>query len=476
MRFLLLLSALSLVLAACEAGFDSDDSQAPTPIVITSTPSDGAPGDAPTNEPDATATATEADNGTLTATADDAPPTPTQDGQATATPAEDDDATRALIEEIQRQVVELRGLDILEDINEEIIDRDELAVRIQDIIAEEYSPEEGQTDALTYWLLRLIPDREIDLYQLQIDLYNEQVAGYYDPEAGDLVVVTDDGVLAAFDKVTMAHEIVHALQDQHFDLVAIDEDHGTDADRRAAISALVEGDASLAMTQYMFEYLGPQELIEMLGEALVGGEEYEVLENAPRYIADGLLFSYEAGQEFAMALYEAGGYAAIDAALADPPLSTEQILHPEKFIGPERDDPLDVQNPDISNELGDGWDVVRSDSLGEWDLRIMLEENGVDAPTAATATEGWGGAWLDVYTSDRDALALLTTRWDSEQDATEFGGALLDSFQSDAQFGAVWSEDGRYFSAIAGGDTVVLISGTDQASVNAVLAVMSQTV
>ncbi|HLT21329.1 MAG TPA: hypothetical protein VKZ96_17875, partial [Thermomicrobiales bacterium] len=63
MRFLLLLSALSLVLAACEAGFDSDDSQAPTPIVITSTPSDGAPGDAPTNEPDATATATEADNG-----------------------------------------------------------------------------------------------------------------------------------------------------------------------------------------------------------------------------------------------------------------------------------------------------------------------------------------------------------------------------------------------------------------------------
>jgi len=340
---------------------------------------------------------------------------------------------------------------------------------------EEYSPEEARVEALTYWLLRLIPDAEIDLYQLQIDLLDEQVAGYYDPETAELVVVTDDGTLKPFDKVTLAHEIVHALQDQHFDLVAIDE-FGTDRDRTAAITALVEGDASLSMTDYMFNYLDPQELILMLGESLLGGDEYDVLESAPAYIADGLIFSYEAGQEFATALYEAGGYAAIDAALEDPPLSTEQILHPEKYIGPERDEPTEVRNPDVINDLGDGWEVLDSDALGEWDLRMMLTENGIDPTTAATAAEGWGGSWYDIFESESGALALLTTRWDTEQDATEFGKALLDSFQADAQFGAIWSEDGRFFSAVAGGDTVVLISGTDEAAVATILSVMSQTV
>ena len=325
---------------------------------------------------------------------------------------------------------------------------------------------------MTYWLLRLIPDRDLDLFQLQVDLFSEQVAGYYDPDTKELVVVTDQGELGVSDKVTMAHEIVHALQDQHFDLIAIDE-FAIDADHDTAITALVEGDATLSMTDYMLGYLDPLELIELLGETFQGAES-DVLDNAPRYIADGLLFSYDSGQVFATALIDEGGYTAIDEAFSDPPTSTEQILHPEKYIGPDRDEPMLVDNPDVSRDLGEDWELLRGDVLGEWDLRIMLEDNGVAAARARAAAEGWGGSWFDIYESDAGALSLLTTRWDSDEDAEEFADAIMRTYGSDSEIGAIWTDGERTSSVLASGDTVVVISGTDEDAVSRVHAVIEQ--
>ncbi len=462
---------LSLAISACGFATSSNESDPPTAIVITSTPESASSGvtqtPSPTAESSPTPSPEPAGNTTATPHATGTDPT--------ATASSDDSETRANIEEIEREVVELRGLELLTDLDEQIIDREELASRVETIVGEEYDPEQARIDALTYWLLRLIPDRSLDLYQLQIDLLSEQVAGYYDPETGELVVVTDDGELSVIDEVTLAHEIVHALQDQHFDLIAIDE--GTsDADRATAATALIEGDATLSMTEYMFTYLDAGEIAEMLGDSLLGDQEFGVLDSAPRYIADGLLFSYEAGQTFATAVYEEAGYPGIDAALQDPPQSTEQILHPEKYLDSTRDEPVVVENPDITQELGDDWELISADVLGEWDFQIMLEENGVAGSTSATAAAGWGGSWFDIYESDDAALSLLTTRWDTAQDADEFGDALLSSFGADAEFGQVWMESDRYFGLVESGDTVVVISGTEETSVSAVLALIEQTV
>ena len=474
------LVVVGLLVASCDVEFDSSDGDPPTPIVITSTPVDSS-GDNATSTPGESdgpnASATVSDNGDPTSTPgeDAATEVPTEQDDPTPRPTESPatNETRQEIEAIESDVVELRGLDILSDVDEQIIDREELARRIEEILNDEYSPEEARLDTLTYWLLRLVPDRDLDLFQLQIDLLSEQVAGYYDPETGELVVVTDDGDLSVSDKVTMAHEIVHALQDQHFDLIAIDE-FALDSDHDAAITALIEGDATLSMTNYMLGYLDPLELASLFGEALTGGDT-DILDNAPRYISDGLLFSYDAGQTFATALFDEGGYDAIDAAFADPPTSTEQILHPEKYIE-DRDDPIEVGNPDISRDLGDGWELVRGDALGEWDFRIMLEENGIAGSTAESAAEGWGGSWFDIYESGDDALGLLTTRWDSDQDAEEFADAIMDTFGPDAEYGSIWFESDRYFSVVAGSDTVVIISATDEAAVERVLAIVDQTV
>lgn len=479
-RLIIIFALLSLLIAACDVELDNDETTQPTPITITSTPTTSASGDDPTpteqSSDEATATvagetATEADSSTPTEADDSATATEDSSGEPTA---EASNGARAEIEAIEADVVELRGLELLEDLDEQVIDREELAIRVQQIIEEEYSPEEARIDSLTYWLLRLIPDESLDLYQLQIDLLSEQIAGYYDPETKELVVVTEDGNLAVIDKVTMAHEIVHALQDQHFDLIAIDE-FAVDADHDAAITALIEGDATLSMTDYMLGYLDPLELIEMLGESLTGTES-TVLDTAPRYISDGLLFSYESGQTFATALFDEGGFDAINEAFSDPPTSTEQILHPEKYLAADRDDPLEVDNPDISGDLGSDWELLRGDVLGEWDLQIMLEDNGVAAANASTAVEGWGGTWFDIYESDNGSLALLTTRWDSDADATEYADALLSSFGSEAANGEIWTEAGRSFSVVAGGDTVVMISGTDEEAVQTVLSLIEQTV
>ncbi len=480
-RVLIVLMLAALVVAACDVELDREDTTEPTPVVVTSTPDSGQSQNDPTatseaaNDPTAAdATATSDDETAATEAPTAGPEDPTSTDEPDAGGDGEDSAARAEIESIEADVVDLRGLELLEDLDEQIIDREELAIRVQEIIEEEYSAEEAHADALTWWLLRLIPDETIDLYQLQIDLLSEQIAGYYDPETKELVVVTDDGSLTVIDKVTMAHEVVHALQDQHFDLIAIDE-FAVDADHDAALTALIEGDATLSMTDYMLGYLDPLELIEMLGDSL-SAPESSILDNAPRYISDGLLFSYDAGQVFATALADEGGYAAIDAAFSDPPTSTEQILHPEKYLGPERDEPIEVDNPDISNDLGDGWELLRGNVLGEWDLQIMLEDNGVDASSAATAAAGWGGSWFDIYESDTGAVALLSTRWDTDTDASEFSEALLDSFDGDAANGEIWDEAGRTFSVIAGGDTVVMISGTDADAVETVRALIEQSV
>lgn len=479
-RPLLLLIAVSLIAASCDIDAGSDTEGAPTAVVITSTPTepDGDGSTATPVESEPTTTRPEDPEPSATESEQSASPTAAdgdEDPTATATVAPDtNDSARDEIESIEANVAELRGLDVLEELDVQIIDRQELARRVETILQEDYSPDEARVDTLTYWLLRLIPDESLDLYQLQVDLLSEQIAGYYDPETGELVVVTQDGNLSVTDKVTMAHEIVHALQDQHFDLVAIDE-LATDADHSAAITALIEGDATLAMTEYMFGYLDPMEIAALITESFTAGNS-EILDNAPTYISEGLLFSYEAGQAFATELYNVDGFASINEAFEDPPASTEQILHPEKYLDAERDNPIVVDNPDVSSDLGEGWELLRGDVLGEWDLRIMLEDNGINRQDAAQAAAGWGGSWFDIYESDSGAVALLTTRWDTDEDASEFANALLASFESQPSDGGVWSESGREFTVVTGGDTVVMISGTDRGAVETILAIIEQTV
>ena len=467
MRLIAVMIAFTILLTACIGG----DDDVATPDALTSTPPIEA-----SSEPDPTATETAAPDPTETPVPEG--PEPTQTAASTpspqapvATPTSDDSAGNGdlepLIQEIAEQTADIRGLPLLQDIDSEIIDREQLRENLLVLIEEDYGQEQADLDRDVLWMLRLIPDRSLDYFALQIDLYTEQVAGYYDIEAGQLFVIGDGGALTADQKVTMSHEIVHAIQDQHFGLDLYDEDD-PDFDRFTAFQSVYEGDATWTMIEWAISNLSMQEI----GEFLSAGDDTDTstFDNAPRYIRESLVFPYSAGFAFVEALIDEGGLEAVDAAMQDPPVSTEQIIHPEKYINEPRDLPLEVELPDLQGALGDGWDEVYEGSLGEFDLTILLEENGVSNGSRAAA--GWGGTWFVTYQSDDELLTVLSTRWDTENDAVEFDEAIRQTMTNYAQDGDIWFDGDRYHHIDTAGDSVVLTSATDRDALVAALDAM----
>lgn len=475
MRSIFVLLFAGLLLTGC-SNILSDDATFTPPPRSTVTPTAGTddqddptattpPAASATARPE-DATATETERADPTATDEPEPTT-----EATETPGDGSGDPRvAQLEQIQAEVEQVRELPATSEINEAIIDRDQLRANLAVVLEEDYPPADAAIDATWLWLLRLTDDPGLDLYQLQLDLLSEQVVGYYDPDTKELFLVTEGDELTPGDKVTMAHEIVHALQDQHFDLVVM-QDNALDADYDLALTALIEGDATLAMTDYLIDFMSLEEQLQFLADSLEAGST-DVLDNAPRYISEGLTFPYDAGLAFVQALYDQGGWQAVDAAFQNPPTSSEQILHPEKFLTSARDQPLVVELPDLSATLGRGWTPTYGDALGEWDLGILLEENGVAEGTELA--EGWGGAWFDLYQNGEQALTVLGTRWDGDTDAAEFADGLRASFDGDTPDGDdSWSDGTRFFTLIEQGDAVLLVSGTDSSAVDAASAAMA---
>lgn len=461
MRLISLAVAMLFVLSACSVGGGDDatpDAAERTPTLELATPAGAEPTVAAVDEP--------------TADDDAAEPTPTLPGVPTppevaptpptvepeTTPAATGDTAdlAALIDQIAEDTAQVRELELLDEINSQIINRAQLGENLRQLIEDEFPQEQADLDRDLLWMLRLIDDPALDYYQLTVDLLTEQVAGYYNSDTGELFVISEEGDLSADQKVTMSHEIVHALQDQHYGLDPYDED-STDFDRLTAFTALIEGDASWAMIQYAIQHLTAEEINEFVTGA-AAREGSPTLDSAPRYIRDGLLFPYEAGFAFVEALIAEGGIDAVNAALEDPPVSTEQILHPEKYISEPRDLPLEVDIPDLSQALGDGWEETYNGTLGEFDLLLLLEENGVRS--AGSAAEGWGGTGFEMW-SDADAmLTVMATRWDTEEDAAEFDEALRQTLASYEQDGDIWFDGARYHAMVTTGDRVVLTTST----------------
>lgn len=399
------------------------------------------------------------------------PPTPpdatptTGDGEPGVTPPPE---TEQQLLEIEDQVAGMRGLATKEDVPEHFVTSDQLKEDLKEQIDEEYSPAESREDAVELWLMRLVKENErnVDLYQIQIDLLGEQVLGYYDPKKNELFVRNDQQELRPEARETLAHEFVHSLQDQYYDLEKMRPDAPVDADRDSARTALIEGDATIAGLLYAQRYMTEAEF----NEVIKGSENADTtqLDNAPTYVRESLLFPYVQGVEFVLEIYKRGGFPAIDEAFADPPNTTEQILHPEKYLASRRDAALPVALPPLTDTLGAGWTMKDDDTLGEFDLGVLLKVNEVEDPDAVA---GWGGSRYAIYHNGDAAVLILGTRWDTARDADEFDNALHASLANARQVGDLWQEGDR-FSGIkrVGDDQIFFVGATDQALVERALA------
>jgi hypothetical protein len=319
----------------------------------------------------------------------------------------------------------LRGLEPKQAITRAFLTRDELLAYLTDLLDREYPPDRARDDAIFYstfgWM-----DLDTDLRQVQLDVLAEQIAGFYDTDLKAMFVISAQDELSVMNQILYAHEYTHVLQDQYFDLGALDTDTlAIDApDEALAYSALFEGDAML-MTEGYETWLmrsNPGAAFGVLGEGLLISSEE--LSAAPPILQYELLFPYTFGRNFAYTLFTVGeGWSMVNAAYREPPQSTEQILHPERYVGGDR--PVEVSVEALDGVLGDGYRLVWDRALGEFYLREMLRVT-VPTETADSAAAGWGGDRYRIYFNDATGQTVMLYRvvWDEPSDATEFAAAF----------------------------------------------------
>lgn len=373
------------------------------------------------------------------------------------------------IAELEAYTTEIRGLSPLEEVNRYFPQREEVEAFIAEQFAEEAVIQSLIDYEIIYKAFGLI-DPEVDLLAVYNELLVSQIGGYYDPDTkrmNTLLISTDTlgDTLPLLEQIVYVHEFVHALQDQYYDLGTLlsDELALTDPDRATAIQALVEGDATQVMTEFLTVKMedDPAEVMGQL-EALTGmAATMEIPAGTPDILSDELLFPYTQGQVFVQALIAEGGYAAVDAAFQNPPVSTEHVIHPEKYLAGEQ--PIAVTVTDLSAALGEGWTLAYDRTAGEYFLRNWLKP-GLSAFTLPIAASGWGGDRYHVYT---DAEGQSAFQWrivfDSAEDTEQFLEYLPDGltyqFGDAVADGACWDVvDGGYalcYSAHAEGGVVI---------------------
>ncbi|XYH92904.1 hypothetical protein ACMHYB_34215 [Sorangium sp. So ce1128] len=261
------------------------------------------------------------------------------------------------------------------------------------------------------------------------EVLEEQVTAFYDAEARQIVVRaapvrTEEE--AREQRAVLAHEIQHALQAQNFGLT--DLDAVSSEERRLALLSLIEGDAMLTMVAYLSAEAGVP-----LGRALrrisdtprglsidelSRGEGHAALRGALPIARERLMFPYVAGLSFVADIYRAGGFPLVNHLFARPPASTEQVLHPQKYLDGEPAVPVRAPGAPA------GYETLGSEPMGELQTRVVLERC-VPAAEARVAAEGWGGDAFSVIGDRAQRVALLwSTAWDSDRDAEEFEAAL----------------------------------------------------
>jgi hypothetical protein len=282
----------------------------------------------------------------------------------------------------------------------------------------ETTPEEVAAEERLLKLLHLLP-ADASLRSLLGKTLSSEVGGFYDPGRGTLAIVGDGGS-GLLREITLAHELTHALEDQSFGLETI-PGAAFERDLSVAQSALHEGSATIAMVDYMvLKQTGSAripaslraQVLEGLGDAAVPASS-----GLPRYLREGLVFPYAAGARLVNAIQEHGWWAAVDRAFReDAPVSSEQVMHPDKYFAHERPERIRVPAPR-------GSELVQQGDFGEFDTKQLLLE-GNSRPLAATAAAGWGGGGYALWRrGDRYGVTLRWT-WDSARDATEFARAL----------------------------------------------------
>ncbi|MCA9128800.1 MAG: hypothetical protein KDB22_17060 [Planctomycetales bacterium] len=340
-------------------------------------------------------------------------------------------------------VSSIRGQSFSKEVAVAVFNREQLGQEMLRMMRDEFTPEELDLMESSFKVLGLV-EPELNCQELFTKMLTEEVAGFYDPDTKRMVLIVEDGPVEdpgwfsrflgakpAFDKAeqktTLAHELTHALQDQLYDLNRMEEAIEGDDDMLLAFSGIVEGDATLLMmAESQDEEITDMDPATMRATfrmmswmmPLAGGETFR---SAPAIFRESLMFPYVQGMLFVIEQANEQGWPSVHSLYARPPQSSEQILHPEKYRqGAQYDAPQAVNLPDCLQLLGDQWNLLGKNCLGEFQTGVLLRR----VPGGNRAARGWDGDSYQVYKNREGHLGLaMLTIWDSEQDAREFAEA-----------------------------------------------------
>ena len=340
-----------------------------------------------------------------------------------AHPKGNEDPVFAQIDSIVKSLSEISGLSEKHPVPYGRISKRRLRQFLTKRIKKTLKPEEIRADELALKMFGLVP-QDFDLRKSTIDLLTEQAAAFYDYDAKKLFLLEDSSVES--EVTTLAHELSHALADQHFDLEHFIDETPSNDDENLAHTAVVEGQASWLMIAYELKQAGrtPAPTPEMLKSVEDSSDtsisDYPVLKGSPLYIQQSLLFPYTEGTMFFDAVYKKMGKAAFSAVFANAPMDSAQIIHPDRYFAHQK--PVDPELPKLilTNE---GKEITEG-SMGEFDHRMLLRQYFDEAKATGLAPHLRGGRFRIVPSGKQHKPVLeYVSEWDSNDRAATFFAA-----------------------------------------------------
>jgi hypothetical protein len=374
------------------------------------------------------------------------------------------------LDSLEAYAVRVRGLEALTAVERNFPSREQAIAFLRG----QFDDPEIQTyytDAeLVYKAFDLL-EPDLNLLETYAALLEDQVGGFYDSETKQMntILITGGELtdrLPLLEQIVYVHEYVHALQDQYFNLDILMGDvaaTAADPDRAQAITALIEGDATQAMTDFitLLTEDDPQAVLSELGAILEMSSTLEIPPGTPKILSDELTFPYLQGQAFVVAITTANGPDAVNQAFLNPPVSTEQIIDPQKYL--DGDLPIAVGLASVEMALGAGW-IERFDrTAGEFFVRRVLEQY-LTRNEVTFAAGGWGGDRYKFYVQEQtgDVAYLWKLTWDSPRDADQFFSAYekwgAARFAGRPDDSGCWHDEAYALCAVQlglGGDTLI---------------------
>ena len=329
-------------------------------------------------------------------------------------------------------------LEIRRPVKRQLVDRDEVQRFIQKRLEDDEDARRLQRAEIVLKKFGLLP-RDFDMRAFLIELLREQVAGYYDPKTKTVYLL--NWLEPESQMPVMAHELTHALQDQHVDVERWVKQGTSDKSPQASVTsdeeigarhAVLEGQAMAVMVGYLLAPVGgtlanSPMITQAIEQSMMQGDGSPVFDRAPLFIKRMLLFPYQYGLEFERTLLvKAGKERAFAGVLKRPPRNTREVMEPEVYLAGEQLPELPVA--DVAKIAGGEWEKYDVGSIGEFDVSVMAEQYASEGKAKKIAPQWRGGWYYAIRPKSGDSVALVfVSKWGTCDAAQQFENVYADS-------------------------------------------------